>query len=529
LSNYDLVEMMSQAYKSWPFVEATALIRRFPEPPQAPVVFETGYGPSGLPHIGTFAEVARTSWVRHAFETLTGWHTRLIAFSDDKDGLRKVPLNVPQPEMLATHLGKPLSHIPDPFGAAESYSAHMNRKLQDFLDFYGFDYEFQSATEAYSRGDFDEGLTILLREVEQVRAIILPTLREEKRAGWSPFFPVCEACGRVYSTRVVGYDPGNNTIAYVCDQPVGPIPGCGQRANISVLGGRVKVGWKVDWALRWYAYDVAYEMYGKDLIESARLSAKIVRLMGKQPPNGFFYEMLLDEEGHKISKSVGQGISVDAWVRYAPLPSLLHYLFQNPRRAKRLTWDIVPKSVDDYLAELRRYPSVDSMAQRDLAVWHIARGANVPDYQAAINFSLINNLVAGLGTDHVDLIQGYLERYDPLASDYRVFIRDLIEKSINYYRDFVVPHKQYRSPTGQEQRWLAELRDRVRAHPNEDEKELQAIPFEVARAFDVSPNQLFRAFYEVLLGQERGPRFGTFARLVGKDRVVAMLAAVLDS
>lgn len=516
-------------YNAWPFKEAQNLQKRFRgEKPDAAVTFETGFGPSGLPHIGTFAEVARTSWVQHAFEHLTGWETRLVAFSDDMDGLRKVPLNMPNPEMLAENLGKPLCRIPDPFGCCESYSAHMNNKLQAFLDDYGFDYQFQSSKEAYERGDFDEGLVILLEKADAVKDVILPTMSEEKQVGWSPFFPICESCGRIYTTRVTDHHPEDKTISYVCDKPMGETPGCGHSGTTSVLGGRVKVGWKVDWALRWYAYEVAYEMYGKDLIESARLSGKLTRLMGKQPPNGFFYELFLDEEGRKISKSVGKGVTVDSWVGYAPLESLLYYIFQNPNKAKRLFWGVVPKSVDDYLAELHRYPSVAAEKQPNSATWHIFnRGANVPAYDTTVNFSLINNLVSGLGTDDADLVTEFLERYDPSAGDYHDTIHDLVGKSLNYYRDFILPNKVYRAPTEQERAMLQSIREQVAAYEGDDEKVLQTIPFDVARAIDIPPAEIFAMFYEIVLGQERGPRFGTFARLVGKEKVLALLDGVL--
>lgn len=511
-------------YKSWPFKEASSLQRRYREQPGAPVVFETGFGPSGLPHIGTFAEVARTTWVRRAFEHLTGWQTRLVAFSDDMDGLRKVPLNMPQKEMLAEHLGKPLCHIPDPFGCCESYSAHMNNKLREFLNAYGFDYELQSSQQAYTRGDFNAGLSILLQKVDDVLAIILPTLREDKRADWSPFMPICENCGRIYTTRVTGYHPEDNTVDYVCDKPVGDTAGCGHHGTASVLNGHAKVGWKVDWALRWFSYDVGYEMYGKDLIESAKLSGKITRVMGKQPPNGFFYELFLDEEGKKISKSVGKGLTVDTWTGYAPLESLLYFLFQNPKKAKRLFWGMVPRTVDDYLAELRRYPTVADAKKPDTAVWHIFdRGQSVPSFNTSINFSLINNLVSGLGTDDPALVVEFLERYDPTAAEYRDTIGDLVGKSLNYYRDFILPNKTYRPATAIERQWFAALKELVAAYDGDNEKELQTLPFDVARQFNVEPKAIFSAFYEVLLGQERGPRFGTFAKLVGKEKTLALL------
>ncbi len=512
---------------SWPFKEARKLHQRLGEAPPAPVRFETGFGPSGLPHIGTFAEVARTTWVRNAYEALSGRPTELIAFSDDMDGLRKVPLNLPNQEMLRQHIGRPLCAIPDPFGQFESYSAHMNHKLREMLDVYGFDYRFQSSAEAYRSGHFNQGLSILLQKVEEVKAIILPTLGDEKQEYWSPFFPICERCGRVNSTRVLAYHPESNSLDYACDRQEGLLQSCGYRGTTSVLDGRVKVGWKADWALRWYSYDIAYEMYGSDLLESARLSAKIERLMGKHPPDGFFYELFLDEEGRKISKSVGKGLTVDTWVHYAPLESLLYFLFQNPGQAKRLYWGVVPKSVDEYLAALREYPALDPAKQPDSPIWHIfSRGARVPDYGTSINFTLINNLISAVGMGEPSLVLDYLERYDPPAVKYRAILEDLVQKGINYYRDHVLPHKRFRTPTEEERRLLRYIHDRLAQMDSADENALQAIPFDAAREFGAPPQEVFKLFYETVLGQERGPRFGTFTRLVGKEKVLALLEAV---
>jgi lysyl-tRNA synthetase, class I len=520
---------MTPTFTAWPFKEASSLEKRFQEQPASPVTFETGFGPSGLPHIGTFAEVVRTTWVRKAFESLTGWPTQLIAFSDDVDGLRKVPLNMPQREMLAEHIGKPLYNIPDPFGLEQSYSAHMNRKLQEMLNAYSFDYRFQSSYEAYQRGDFDEGLGIILQQVDEIRAIIVPTLGEEKQDEWSPFFPICENCGRIYSTRVTGYQPEGYTLDYVCDRTTASKPGCGYKATTSVFGGRVKVGWKVDWALRWYSYDVAYEMYGKDLIESAKLSGRIVRLMGKRPPNGFFYELFLDETGQKISKSVGKGLTVETWMMYAPLESLLYFLFQKPNTAKRLSWDMVPQTVDKYLEDLVEYQQLAAEKRPDSPIWHIFdQGWEAPSFASSISFSMIDNLVSALGSDDAELVLDYLEKYDPAVKTHETFIRDLVKRVINYYKDFVLPNKNYRFPTEQESRLLRELRDRVRAYPGNNEQELQSIPFDVAKTFGVPPNMIFQAFYQVLLGQERGPRFGTFASLVGKEKIIQMLDTAVD-
>lgn len=479
-----------------------------------------------MPHIGTFAEVARTTWVRHAFEFLTRWPTQLIAFSDDMDGLRKVPLNLPEQEMLAENLGKPLCHIPDPFGEAESYSAHMNNKLREFLDSYNFDYTFQSSHEAYTRGDFNEGLTVILQKVEDVKAIILPTMSEAKRVNWSPFFPICENCGRIYSTQVTGYDIKNNAIHYSCRREEGQVNSCGHEGTVSIFNGKVKVGWKIDWALRWYSYDIGYEMYGKDLIESAKLGGKICRLMGKQPPMGLFYELFLDEDGRKISKSVGKGLTIESWMSYAPLESLLFYIFQNPKQAKRLFWGIVPKSVDDYLADLNTYGTMDSESRPDSTIWHLFnKGEDVPSYGASINFSLINNLISAVGADDLDLILDYLKRYDSSMDKFSGIIEDLVERAMNYYRDFILPDKTYRTPTEDEKKMLKALRDELARSDGDDDNELQSLPFNVARAFDESPKDFFRMFYEVIFGQERGPRFGTFVQLVGKEKALSLLDA----
>lgn len=516
--------MTKSKYKSWPFKEAQKLQKRFKEAPEHPVRFETGFGPSGLPHIGTFSEIARTTWVRHAFEHLCQGPTQLIAFSDDMDGLRKVPENMPQKEMLADNLGKPLCHIPDPFDQYESYSAHMNNKLKAFLDRYQFDYVFQSSQDAYARGDFNEGLAVILQKVEDVKKIILPTMSEAKRKGWSPFFPICERCGRINSTRVTAYHREDNTLDYVCDREDGAASCCGHQGSTSIFDGRVKVGWKVDWALRWYSYDIAYEMYGKDLIDSAKLSGKIERLMGKQPPSGFFYELFLDEEGKKISKSVGKGITIDSWTSYAPLNSLLYFIFQNPNQAKKLFWGVIPKSVDDYLNSVKNYKKLAPEKKPDATIWHLFdKGEKVPDFSSSITFSLINNLISAVGSDDAILIMEYLKRYDAAVETFAETVEDLVKKGMNYYRDFILPNKKYRIASEEEKEMLKALEDRLMQYEGDDENDIQTLPFDVARTYDIAPKDFFRTIYEILLGQERGPRFGTFVNLVGKDKVLAML------
>jgi lysyl-tRNA synthetase, class I len=509
---------------AWPFVEAEQIRKLRSPSADRPVLFQTGYGPSGLPHIGTFAEVARTTFVQRAFEQATGLTTRLQAYSDDMDGLRKVPLNVPNGELIEPHLGKPLHAIPDPFGCCDSFSGHNNAKLREFLDAYGFAYEFKSSTDAYRSGELDEGLSLLLRKVEDILGVILPTMREENRDGWSPFFPVCPSCGSINATRVTAYHPERDSVSFSCDREEKGYRGCGSSGEVSILGGHAKVGWKVDWALRWWVYDVDYEMSGKDLIDSVKLSSRLVRVLGKQPPAVLTYELFLDEEGRKISKSVGKGLAVEHWVDFAPIESLLFYLYQNPKRAKRLYWDVVPKAVDDYLEALRRWPDVPAEDRPSHPLWHVFGGGHhVPEYGAGVDFTVVTNLIAALGSDDEDLLTEYLRRYDGRVEQYPEVLASLVHKGLTYYREQVLPGKRYREPSADERALLNDLYGALAASEQTDESELQSIPFDVARAAGVEPKDLFRSFYEVVLGQERGPRFGSFVGLVGKDRVLEML------
>ncbi len=516
----------NQSYKSWPFKEAERIAKagrgKLPEV----AVFETGYGPSGLPHIGTFAEVARTTWVRRAYEKLTGGKTRLVAFSDDFDGLRKVPDNLPAQAMLQENLGRPLSDIPDPYGCCESFSGHMIGNLEKFLDAFGFEVEMRRASQAYRAGEFDEGLGRLLHNVEKILDIILPTLKEENRAAWSPFMPKCEKCGRIYTTRVTAYREDALAVDYACDGRFGEIGGCGHHGTASVLGGGVKMGWKVDWALRWFSYGVNYEMYGKDLIPSAELSQAIVRAIGGEPPQGFFYELFLDENGEKISKSRGNGVTVEEWLEYAPVESLAHFIFREPRTAKKLFLDMIPRTMDEYLADLKRYGEIEEAKRPDAPLWHIHdAGRRVPEYASPINFTMVNNLVSALGRPDRELVKRFLLRYDEGAARFPAMIDALVDKGMAYYTDRILPHKRYRAPTDAE-RPLFQAIARKLGEPGVetlDEKGLQSIVFDVAREAGVEARDFFAAIYQVLLGQEQGPRFGTFAKLVGAPRVLELI------
>ena len=508
---------MSNA-QPWPLKEASALLESLKgRKDDGPVLLETGYGPSGLPHIGTFAEVARTTFIRRAFQQLSDRPVKLVAFSDDMDGLRKVPLNIPNGELVAQHLGKPLSSIPDPFGVDASYSAHMNRRLREFLDDFGFEYEFRSSTEVYTSGGFNEGLRLLLQRVDRVLAIILPTLREEKRAGWSPFMVVCPDCGRNLTTSVQAYHPERDAVSIVCDAAHwAGHEGCGFEGEVNILDGRAKVGWKVDWALRWWTFGIDYEMYGKDLIESAALSKRIVKALDREPPIGLFYEMFLDEDGRKISKSIGKGISVDRWKTYAPVESLLAFLYQNPRKAKRLHYDVIPQFTDQYLAQLSQWEDQDEEGRRWNPSWFYF-DRDRPQWKTGVNYSLVRNLVVCMGKDDPEVVLDYLQRYDAavVEPEHRDLTLDLIRGAIAYDRDWEADKRRTSPAPDALVPAVLALADQVQAYAGADPEELQGMVFQIARDHEQPPKALFQAIYRGLIGQDRGPRMGSFLLALG--------------
>jgi lysyl-tRNA synthetase class 1 len=513
--------------KLWPYEEAER-IRDNLGPDVKTVVFEAGFGPSGLPHVGTFCEVSRPTFVRKAFQRISPLPTMLIAFCDDMDGLRKVPLNFPNRETIEPHLGKPLVDIPDPFGCCASFALHMENKLQGFLDSFGFDYVFKSSAVEYKGGVFNAGLVKTLENVEKIRDIIIPTMHKEGREHWSPFMPVCEQCGRNLTTRVTGYFPDRQELEYVCDLPVSDkVKGCGHRAVTSVLDGKVKLGWKADWALRWHAYGIHYEMYGKDLIESFALSKKIVRVLGGREPNDYFYELFLDEEGAKISKSVGKGLTMDTWMDYAPHEALSYFMFQSPRKAKKFHMDIIPKTVDEYLAWLRAYYHGDDQAKSENPLGFIHGDLDKAVlFDSEISFSLVNNLVSALGTQDVDLVLDYIFGYDPGAKRFETFIRRLVERSLAYYRDNILPHKVFKTPSPEEKQLLAALAAKLDGETGNDAEIFQSKVFDTAKENNIEPRAFFLLLYETLFGQSAGPKIGSFIKLIGKEEFLKRLKAL---
>ncbi len=519
---------MLLAAKAWPFQEARAILDRLggPDAAQTPekgyVLFETGYGPSGLPHIGTFGEVARTTMVRQAFAQLSDIPTRLIAFSDDMDGLRAVPTNVPAQEMLRDHLGKPLTAVPDPFGTHDSFGAHNNARLQAFLDTFGFEYEFRSSTECYRAGLFDETLLAMLAQYDAIMGVILPTLGPERQATYSPFLPICPRTGVVLQVPMDATDPDAGTVTYTD-------PETGDTVETPVTGGHCKLQWKADWAMRWVALAVDYEMSGKDLIDSVNLSGKICRILGAKPPEGLTYELFLDEHGEKISKSRGNGLTIEEWLTYGPPESLSHYMFGKPKSAKRLHFDVIPKSVDEYLTNIARYPGLDPDKQLESSAWHI-HGGDVPPAGADLSFGLLLNLAAACNSEDPEVLWGFIARYAEGATpENSPFLDRLVGHAIAYYRDFVKPAKQYRAPDDRERAALADLADRFAALPADaDGEALQNEVYAVGKDHEFDPlRDWFRALYEVLFGQSQGPRFGSFAALYGRDATVDLLRRAL--
>jgi lysyl-tRNA synthetase, class I len=515
--------------RAWPFEEARRLIQRLDklkDGADKAVIFETGYGPSGLPHIGTFGEVARTTMVRHAFEVLTeGRHkTRLICFSDDMDGLRKVPDNVPNKDLLAQYIGKPLTRVPDPFSNAyPSFAHHNNARLRSFLDRFGFEYEFLSATECYTSGQFDETLLGMLRAYDKVMEIILPTLGPERQATYSPFLPICERTGRVLQVPMVKRHPKKGTVVYVD-------PDTGKKVETPVTGGRVKCQWKADWALRWVALGVDYEMAGKDLIDSVVLSSRICKALGGTPPEGFNYELFLDEQGQKISKSKGNGLTIEEWLTYASPESLSLFMFQKPRAAKRLYFDVIPRAVDEYLTFVGKYAGEDSKARLDNPAWHIHSG-HPPPAELPISFALLLNLVAASNAHDKTTLWGFIRRHAPGASPEAYPLLDhLAGYAVAYYDDFIKPTKRFRAPTETERTALSALEQALAsASPGATAEELQNIVYETgkARGFADNLRAWFQAIYEVLFGQSQGPRFGSFIALYGVAETRALIAKAL--
>ena len=515
----------AQTAKAWPFVEARKLVKRLERTGGAEAVFQTGYGPSGPPHIGTFGEVARTTMVRNAFRLLTRdtIKARLICFSDDMDGMRKIPPHLPNQGMLAQYLGQPLSKVPDPFSDQyESFADHNNHRLMDFLDAFNLEYEFASSTAYYNSGRFDEALLKMLANYDKVMDIILPTLGEERRKTYSPFLPICPNTGVVLQVPMVDRNVQKGTITYLD-------PETGERMQTSVTGGAVKCQWKADWALRWFALGIDYEMAGKDLIDSVKLSSRIVGALGGQPPAGFNYELFLDETGQKISKTKGNGLPVEQWLTYASSESIALFMYQKPMTAKRLYFDVIPKAVDEYYSFAKAYDKQNAAERLNNPAFHIHGGA--PEVgEVPLSFALLLNLVSAANASDKEVLWGFIRRYQPDATpDTHPELDHLVGYAMRYFHDFVKPGKKFRLADEKETQALKTLSGLLgEIEGSTDAGQIQNVVFEIGKTHGFEPlRDWFKALYQILLGQDQGPRFGSFIALYGVAETRTLIAKAL--
>ena len=508
-----------QSTSSWPFVEIRKLLKERKDLIKAKrkIIFQTGYGPSGLPHIGTFGEVARTSMMINALNHIQEIESNLITFSDDMDGLRKVPENIPNSKILDNNLGKPLTDIPDPFGKYKSFGEHNNEKLKEFLDQFNFKYNFKSSTENYKKGNFNHSLERVFEKYDEIMNIILPTLGKERQKTYCPFLPICPETGKVLEIPLLEMNKKKYTLIF---------DNKGKKLESKIINGNCKLQWKVDWAMRWFTFDVDFEMYGKDLIESAILSNKICKILGKTPPNGFAYELFLDEKGEKISKSKGNGISIEQWLRYASPESLSLYMYPNPKRAKKLYSEIVPKTVDEYLSLIEKYPSQKKKDQLMNPVWHVHNG-KPPKEKIVMPFSMLLNIVGSSNAKSKDILWKFINRFhDDINPKDHPILDSLTNYAINYFKDKVEPNKKFKTPNLNEKKALRELVNELKPISQEmTPEDIQTIVYSVGKkcGYDKNLREWFKLIYEVLFGELDGPRMGFFISFFGVKETIKLI------
>ena len=509
-----------EAFKSWPFQEAKKLQKNKQRQNKEIIVFETGYGPSGLPHIGTFGEVSRTNMVRFCFEKITGKKTRLIAFSDDMDGLRKVPENIPNKEIIENYIDYPLTSVPDPFRKFHSFGEHNNNMLQEFLNKFQLPFDFQSSTSAYKSGLFNNTIKKILNKYEEIKDTVLPTLGEDRRKTYSPFFPIDKETGKILQVNIEKINLENFTIIYKHN---------GKEVETSVLDGNCKLQWKVDWAMRWVAFGVDYEMCGKDLTDSYALSSKICNILGSPPPINLIYELFLDDKGGKISKSIGNGISIDEWLKYSNQESLSLFMLQRPTTAKKLSFDVIPKNTDDYLSHLSKYS--ENISNCDNPIWHIHKGSEVK-FNSKINYSLILNVISVCKTDDADVILGLLRNYQSEFTESELKILTiLISKGINYFNDFIKPSLKFKKPNQDEFQIIKNVLNKIESiHKDSTADEFQTAIFSVGKEsiYKDDIKDFFKLIYEVVFGQDNGPRLGSFIKIYSKEKTINLINSKLN-
>ena len=508
-----------QKSNSWPIVEAKKILKERKKyiDKKGKIILQTGYGPSGLPHIGTFGEVARTSMVVNALNYLTDLPKEIITFSDDLDGLRKVPDNVPNKDVLNKNLHKPLTNIPDPFEKFKSFGEHNNEMLKKFLDKFKFEYKFMSSTNLYKSGFFNSTLKKILDNYEGIMNIIIPTLGKERQKTYSPFLPICNETGKVLEIPIIEIDKKNSSLVFDNN---------GKKLKASILDGNCKLQWKVDWAMRWYTLDVDFEMYGKDLIESAILSSKIIKLLGKNNPSGFAYELFLDDKGEKISKSKGNGVTIEEWLDYASPESLSLFMYQNPKRAKKLYKEIVPKAVDEYLDLIEKSKKQDARELLLNPLWHVHNG-NIPSEDNIMSFSMLLNLVETSNASSEEILWKFVKNYKTnVAKNNFPIFNNLIKYSIKYFNDVVKQNKKYKKPNSLEMKALLDLISKLEnCSDNMKPEDIQTEIYTVGKNNGYKENlrEWFKLIYEVVFGVENGPRLGFFISFFGRKEMISLI------
>ena len=508
-----------QSVSAWPFVEIRNLLKERKDliKSKKKIIFQTGYGPSGLPHIGTFGEVARTTMMINVLHQIDKIDTELITFSDDMDGLRKVPENIPNDEILIKNLGKPLTSIPDPFGKFNSFAEHNNTMLKQFLKRFNFEFSFKSSTENYKNGTFNESLKRVAEKYEEIMNIILPTLRSERRKTYCPFLPLCPDTGKVLEIPMLSLEKNTGKITFDNN---------GKKIQTDIYNGNCKLQWKVDWAMRWFTFDVDFEMYGKDLTESAILSSKVCKVLGKTPPSGFAYELFLDEKGEKISKSKGNGITIEEWLNYASPESLSLYMFQNPKRAKKLYSDVVPKAVDEYLSLIEKFPMQKIKDQLSNPVWHIHNG-KPPNEKIVMSFSMLLNLVGSSNADDKKILWKFINRFHKNVNPESNPILDSLTKhAIKFFKDKLKPKKIYKKPNEKEKKALTKLAQAIeKINDNTPPEEIQTIVYSIGKenGYEKNLRDWFKLIYQVLFGDIDGPRMGFFISFFGVQETIKLI------
>ena len=502
---------------SWPYQEARLILKKInKKPDKGYILFQSGYGASGLPHIGTFGEVSRTQMIMNAFSKISDIPTKLITFSDDYDALRKVPENLTNQKMLKENLGKPVSSIPDPFGKYQTFADNVNNRLKSFLDNFGIKFELKSATELYKSGFFDKYLLKVLKNYKKITEIVLPTIGHERRSTYSPILPISKKTGKVLQVPIKVENEEKGEISFIDED--------GKNCKTSITKGNCKLQWKIDWAMRWSALDVDYELYGKDLVDSIRSTIQISKILGKQPPLGFNYELFLDEKGEKISKKKGNGMTIEEWVKYGPSESLLLFMYYTPKKAKRLYYDVIPKHVDEYLRYLKQFDDQNDLEKLNNPIIHI-HSNKIPKAEIDISFSLILNLVSACQSDDKNIIWNYIKEYMPdIKPSNNPYTDKLVEFSIQYYKDFVEPNKKYRKPSDEEKKILQELIELLKkCNSKITSEEIQSEVYELGKKYKYELKDWFLFLYEILLGQKNGPRLGTFILLLSIKETIKLI------